>query len=56
MFAEDGSLIGKIRLKEIVTNLVFGSDRRLYLTLAHSIARVRVLTKPVRLMGKITKK
>jgi hypothetical protein len=31
---------------------VFSDDGRLYITLANSIARVKILTKPIKIMNK----
>ena len=56
VFTEQGEPIGLISLNDIATNCAIGSDGWLYITLAHGIARVRILTKPVRYLSKITRK
>lgn len=56
VFTEQGEPIGLISLHDIATNCAIGSDGWLYITLAHGIARVRIMTKPVRHLSKITRK
>ena len=56
IFSEEGEILGKIKLHEKASNVAFGTDGRLYITMSHSIARVRVNTKPVRILSKINRK
>lgn len=52
IISPEGKLLGRILLDNIVSNLAFGSDNRLYLTAQDIIARVRVKAKPVRIIRK----
>jgi gluconolactonase len=47
VFAPDGELIGKIRLPEVCTNLVFGGPKRnrLFMTCAASVFTLYVSTR-----------
>jgi gluconolactonase len=49
-FAPDGTLIGKLHVPEVVSNLTFGGDRRnvLFLTATSSVYAVRVTVNGVR--------
>ncbi|GAA3510595.1 SMP-30/gluconolactonase/LRE family protein [Actinocatenispora rupis] len=49
-FADDGTLIGKLRIPEIVSNLTFGGPRRnhLYLTASSSVYALRVTVNGAR--------
>lgn len=50
IFAPEGKLLGRIFLDSAPTNIAFGGDGRLYITVRDFLARVRVLTKPNRLI------
>lgn len=57
VMTEEGELIGKLAMTGHVTNIAFGGDGYLYLTIqGGSVARVRINTKPVRIVSTKIKK
>lgn len=51
MFNPEGQLIGRFRLDRLVSNVAFGSDGRVYFTATDLVVRVRVPTRPSKLLG-----
>jgi gluconolactonase len=56
VFSPSGELIGKFNLDKPVSNIAFGADRRLYLTVSDTIVRVFIKTKPIRIISSHFKK
>lgn len=52
VLSSEGQLLGQISLGKAASNLVFGSDQRLYITSGEMVVRVAVKTKPARIMKK----
>jgi gluconolactonase len=52
ILSPEGKLLGKINVQYPTSNLVFGTDSRLYMTSGNIVARVAVKTKPARMMKK----
>lgn len=50
VISPEGKLIGRFNFDRPVTNMIFGSDGRLYITAKDLVARVWLKTKPNRIM------
>jgi gluconolactonase len=53
VISPEGKLLGMLRLDRPVSNLAFGGDGRLYATAKDIVVRLRVATKPARIIKKI---
>jgi len=53
IISPEGRLLGRFRTDRAVSNIVFGSDNRVYITAADLVIRKLVNTKPSRIVGKI---
>ena len=52
VISPEGKLLGRLLMDRPVSNIAFGTDNRLYITAKDIVARVRIKTKPVRIIRK----
>lgn len=52
ILSPEGKVLGKINVQHPTSNLVFGTDSRIYITSGNIVTRVAVKTKPARMMKK----
>jgi gluconolactonase len=51
VLSPDGQLLGRFKFDRPATNVAFGGDGRLYVTLSDAVARIWIKTKPVRIIS-----
>ena len=56
VISPEGELIGRFLLQQKVSNVAFGGDGRLYFTASDSVVRIKIKTKPARILNKKSKK
>lgn len=51
VLSPEGQLLGRFKFDRPATNVAFGGDGRLYVTLSDTVARIWIKTKPVRIIS-----